>query len=715
MTRRLTATIGVGALVVTGAAFAAFPATASEPESASHDVEISIGQAGRVNLAGTGLVPVVIHGADGVDPTTVDPASITVGGDVQTVRSSGGQVIATIVDMDADGRDDLVVHVDQADLRHAGGLTSDVEQLAVSATADGDTLAGVATVRPEVVLELKFVEALQVSGSGTDVHGAQGQSLPGVDAALASYDADGLTPFLTQAAAQRLTANLAETQDAAAQAAPDLASWYTLTLPADTDVTQALDTLRALPAIGFAGHAPGMAPPPAAPAALAASQQPATPDFRGAQRYFRTAAENGIDADFSRADPRIRGEGIKIVDLEYDWNEHHEDLQLPDPGTDVGGDAFEKYKGFNDQHGTAVLGILGALDNDFGITGGVPEAELYGISPVRANGGYAPGPALAYLAALQDESGASFLQPGDAVLLEQQGGQVIPNADCPVRPGTCYSPLEWNVAVHQAVSLLISMGVTVVATGGNGYNSTDNPAYTRDGLPWFRAENSSGSIFEGAGDADSRERLAFSNHGPRFDLQGWGHRITTTGHGGTSTSFWPTTGGGDPATLNYRYTGSFGGTSGGGPIVTTAVVAIQSYRLATGQKPWSAQRIADLLKATGQAQGPNSAAQHVGPLPNIRAALIEIEVDRPETTLLLDGQPPQDRSYDDPMVSLDATDGWGAGVNRTMYRIDDIPRWFTYHGPFQVTGAGEHTIQYRSNDVNHNTERTKVVTFTNAG
>src|SRR5262245_24976286 len=707
MTRRLTATIGVGALVVTGAAFAAFPAEAFVSESAPRQVEISIGQAGHVNLAGTGLVPVTIHGSDGVDATTLDPGSISVG-DVAPVRSSTGQVLATIVDMDADGRGDLVVHVDQADLRGAGGLTSDVEQLAVSAADDGGgTVAGVGTVRPAVVLELKFVEALQVAGADANIHTGRGASLPGVDAALADNDAEGLSPFLTGAASQRLTANLVETQEAAAEA-PDLASWYTLTLPADTNVTQALDALRALPAVGYAAPAPGMAPPPAT---SAAPEQPETPDFRGMQRYFRSAAENGIDADFSRADSRIRGEGIKIVDLEYDWNEHHEDLQLPDPGTDVGGDAFEKYKGFNDQHGTAVLGILGALDNDYGITGGVTEAELYGISPVRANGGYAPGPALAYLAALQDESGDSFLQPGDAVLLEQQGGQVIPNPDCPVRPGTCYSPLEWNVAVHDAVSLLTDMGVTVIATGGNGYNSTENPAYTRDGLPWFRPENSSGSIFEGAGDSDTREKLGFYNYGSRFDLQGWGNRIVSTGHGGTSTNFWPTTGGGDPATLNYRYTGSFGGTSGGGPIVTTAVGAIQSDRLATGQKPWSAQRIADLLKETGQPQGPNSLAQHIGPLPNIRAALIKIEVDRPITTLLLDGQTPEDRTYNDPTVSLEATDGWGSGVNRTMYRIDDIPRWFTYDGPFQVTGTGEHTIQYRSNDANHNTERTRSRSF----
>jgi len=689
MTRRLTATIGLGALALAGGALAMLPAQAAPPDQVQRSVDVSIGQQGQVNIAGTGLVPVVIHGGDGIDATSVDPRSITVGDGVQPARTSTGTVIANLVDMNGDGAQDLVVHVDQADLRGTGDLTTDVAQVQVTADAADGAIEGVAEVRPEAVLEVRFTDALR------------GQGLASAEDALAGFDTQQLTPFLNAAASNRLDANTFGTA-ADAGSAPDLAAWYTLTLPADTDVADTLASLRALPEVDYAAAAPGMAPPP---------DQPATPDFRGLQRYFRTAAENGIDADFSRADPRTRGEGIKIVDLEYDWNEHHEDLQLPDPGTDVGGDSFEKYKGFNDQHGTAVFGILGALDNDFGVTGGVPDAELYGISPTRATGGYAPGPALAYLAALQDESGASFLQPGDAVLLEQQGGQVIPNADCPVRAGTCYSPLEWNVAVHDAVTLLTSMGVTVIATGGNGYNSTENPAYTRDGLLWFRPENSSGSIFEGAGDADSREKLGFSNYGSRFDLQGWGNRIVSTGHGGTSTNFWPTTGGGDPATLNYRYTGSFGGTSGGGPIVTTAVVAIQSYRLATGQKPWSAQRIADLLKETGQPQGPNSLAQHIGPLPNIRAALIKIEVDRPITTLLLDGQTPEDRTYNDPTVSLEATDGWGSGVNRTMYRIDDIPRWFTYDGPFQVTGTGEHTIQYRSNDANHNTERTRSVSF----
>jgi serine protease len=558
----------------------------------------------------------------------------------------------------------------------------------------------------EVTIEVKFAESLEVRGAGAGLRSEQGRSLSRVVDILGGYGAYGLTPFVDAAVGNRLARVAADARARTGEQVPDLASWYTLTLPAGIDVTRALAELRALPEIEYAEPGLDPVPPP---------QVPATPDFTGQQRYFRSAAENGIDADFSRADPRLRGAGIRIVDLEYDWNEHHEDLQLPEPGTDLGGTAFAKYKGFNDQHGTAVMGVLGALDNDYGVTGGVPDAELYGISPTRASGGYNAGAALAYLAALQDGNGDSFLQPGDAVLLEQQGGQVIPNSDCPLRAGTCYSPLEWNVAVHQAVTLLTSMGVTVVATGGNGANSTDHPAYTRGGLPWFRPDNSSGSIFVGAGSSTTRERLTFSNHGPRFDLQGWGQGITTTGHGGTSTTFWPTTGGDDPATLNFRYTGSFGGTSGAGPIVTTAVVAIQSYRKATGQQPWSAQEIADVLKATGQPQGPQTAGQHIGPLPDLRAALVAIEVDVPTTTLLLDGTPVRQRGYSDPVVTLTADDGWGSGVDRVMYRLDGEPRWFTYREPFQVTGRGEHTISYRSNDVNGNTEPVRTITFTNRG
>lgn len=722
MAKRLTAVLATGALAVSGGAVALLPAHAQP--SPSQQLDVHVGYAGEVNLAGPGLVPVTVYGSDTLDVTDLDVETLRLGDGVSAgatpARWDDGSPVASALDANGNGSDDLVVHFDKDDLARDGGLAPDTEELTLSArVAGGGDVNGSGTVRPEIVLEVKFDESLEVRGADEGLRSQRGRSMQRVESALERYAAYDLTPFVQGAAAERLEEAAAEAHSRTGEPVPDMASWYVLRLPADTDVDAVLAELRALPEIVHADPAPNPAPPPSpAPVQVAEPTPPVprTPDFIGMQRYFRSAAENGIDADFSRADPRLRGAGIKIVDFEYDWNEDHEDLQLPNPGTELGGAQFAKYKGFNDQHGTAVMGILGAIDNKYGVTGGVPDAELYGLSPSRNNPqqSYAAGASLAYLAALQGEQGNPFLQPGDAVLLEQQGGQVIPDSDCPVRPGTCYSPLEWNAAVHEAVTLLSSMGVNVVATGGNGYNSTDHPAYTRDGQPWFRPENHSGSIFVGAGNSSTRERLSYSNHGPRFDLQGWGQGITTTGHGGMSTSFWPTTGGDDPATLNFRYTSSFGGTSGAGPIVTTAVVAIQSYLRATGQEPWSAQEIADVLKATGQPQGPNTAAQHIGALPNLEAALKQIEVDAPETTLTLNGRPQRPGSYVNPVVMLKADDGWGSGVERIEYRIDD-GEWTTYDGRFRVVGQGVRTVYFRAVDVNGNVAEVEAVAFMNRG
>lgn len=490
---------------------------------------------------------------------------------------------------------------------------------ATAGSAPADTPAD--TAGEDVLIEVKFDEDLAVrstgtgTGTGSTLRAAGGQELPRTAELLERHDARALLPFLDGDAARQLRAATREQERRSAgdEALPDLASWYTAVLPAGTDTDAVLAELRALPEVAFAEPAPEQAPPPATPTRPA---QPAdTPDLTDRQGYFGPASANGIDADYSRGVAGARGEGIKIVDLEYNWNPFHEDLQL-DWSTDIGQDRFVRDDTFGDEHGTAVFGQLVADDNAFGVTGGVPDAEIHGISPTEAlpTGGteWRPGPALAFLASLQGDDGGLFMQPGDVVLLEQQGGQVIPDEDCPAQAGSCYSPLEWNAPVHEAIQVLTGLGVTVVATGGNGFNSTDHPAYTRDGQPWFRADNSSGSLLVGAGASTSRERLDFSNHGPRFDVQAWGEGIVTTGYCDLHC---------DQADHNVSYTASFGGTSGAGPIVTAAVAAIQSYVTSTGQAPLTPDQIRDLLIDTGQPQGPTTTHQHIGPLPNLQAAL----------------------------------------------------------------------------------------------
>lgn len=684
MIKRLTIGLALGSLVASGIASGGEPAYAGR--SAPLQLDVSVGLSERLNLVGPGLVPVTVFGTDDVDVARIDVASVTLGGGTTVAPGADGDSLARVVDRDDDGRDDLVAHFAKGDLLRDGALTPETTRLTLSGSLrDGSRVAGSDAVDPAVSLEIKFAESLAVRGSDQGLRSQRGQSLQRVREVFDRHGgARELAPLVHNVTQQQLDDLAAGAETRTGEPAPDMASWYSVTLPADADADQAVAELQSLDEIVYAYPAPEPAPPPRATE---------TPDFTDQQGYFRPAPR-GMDADFSRQDPRMRGEDIKIVDLEYDWNPFHEDLQLD--STDLGGDAFPRYPGFGDDHGTAVFGELVALDNGYGVTGGVPDAEIYGISPTErvspSETSWRPASALAYLAGL---GGGAFLRPGDVVLLEQQ--TVGPAG------GTNYAPLEWIPSVFEVVQLLTAMDVVVVETGGNGDQNLDQPAYTRNGVPWFDPDvRHSGAILVGAGDSDTHERLAFSNYGERFDLQGWGNNIVTTGY----TSLYSV-----PGNHNIRYSETFGGTSGAGPIITSAVIAIQSYVTSTGQDPWSVREILNVLEATGTAQGPETDNQHIGPLPDLEAALEAIEVDPPETAVsLTPTRPSGSNGQYRTRVQLEANDGWGSGVKRIEYRTDE-GSWKTYDGSFWVRGVFERTLDYRSVDHNGNVEETKSHTF----
>jgi subtilisin family serine protease len=481
--------------------------------------------------------------------------------------------------------------------------------------------AGVASrgVESSPQLEVKFAEDLRVRGAGAGLHSTRGQSLTRVLEVLASVGANEVTPLVQGIGVERMDRLGDAARARSGRPAPDLASWYGLTLPATADAAAVAARLRLLPEVAYAYPAPEFVQPPASPVlspdvdATASS----TPDLTGLQGYLRPAPQ-GVDADFSRQDPRARGAGIAIADLEFDWTVSHEDLQL-DSSSDLGGTVFMRLPTFVD-HGTAVFGEVVARDNGYGVTGSVPDATMYGISPMfqLPNGKlkWRPGPALAYLA------GLGVLEAGDVVLLEQQargpGG------------GSNFAPVEWIPSVFDTIRLLTDLGMVVVEAGANGNQNLDDLAFVRDGIAWFdRSAHDSGAVLVGAGSSDGHERLSFSNYGSRLDLQGWGHDVVTTGGNGDLL------GGTDPI-RDTRYTSTFAGTSAAAPIVAGTVVAIQSYLKSTGHPPMSARQIVELLVSTGTPQGPATADQRIGPLPNLAAALRGIEVDSPATTVRLD-------------------------------------------------------------------------------
>ena len=187
---------------------------------------------------------------------------------------------------------------------------------------------------------------------------------------------------------------------------------------------------------------------------------------------------------------------MTIADLEYYWTANHEDLQLDPIATDLGKTTFPQYPNFADEHGTAVFGEMVAKDNGYGVTGGVPDATMRGISPQRARPTGSPqyntAAALTYV--------AQFLSPGDVVLIEQQ--TVGPGG------GTKYVPIEWTQANFDAIKVLSDLAIIVMETGGNGGEDLDSaPMLGR----FDRTVRDSGAIIGGAGSATTHAALNFSS------------------------------------------------------------------------------------------------------------------------------------------------------------------------------------------------------------
>ena len=119
----------------------------------------------------------------------------------------------------------------------------------------------------------------------------------------------------------------------------------------------------------------------------------------------------------------LRGAGVAIADVEYEWRRTHVELSSlglpapPDTGLPAGYQAAD--------HGTAVLGVLGARADGQGVSGLAPDADLRPISPF-ATGTYDPAGAV--------KAAAGGLGPGDVLLIELQAledGQLVPIESIP--------------------------------------------------------------------------------------------------------------------------------------------------------------------------------------------------------------------------------------------------------------------------------------------
>jgi hypothetical protein len=345
----------------------------------------------------------------------------------------------------------------------------------------------------------------------------------------------------------------------------------------------------------------------AEPAPLPAPPPAITPDFTGNQGYLGPATD-GIDAIFSATIPGGNGNGIKIYDVEYSWNQTHEDLSKANGVLlllNAGDSSHDPFS--NNNHGTAVLGELIADNNTKGVTG-ISSAANIGLAPAYTlNLGY--NPANAILLAVAD----GF--PGDVILIEQQ---IIV---CGL-PEDSYGPLEWIPSVFDAIQTAVANGFVVVEAAGNGSVNLDQAAC---GTAFDRTMHDSGAIIVGAGGSPGgldRQRLSFSSYGSRLDLQGWGDNVMTTGYG----NFYRNSN--DLTNPNFWYTNTFSGTSSASPIVAGAAANLQGIALNRFGAPLIPVQIREALVETGSPQLGNT-AEHIGPRPDLRAAIAEMQPPTP--------------------------------------------------------------------------------------
>jgi serine protease len=360
------------------------------------------------------------------------------------------------------------------------------------------------------------------------------------------------------------------------------------------------------------------------------------PDLSVNQGYLNAAPE-GIDARFAWTIPGGRGKGVKLIDVEYDWVTDHEDF-APGINRFWGGRPLAVpcvYDGNGSEHGTAVMGVLNAPHNTFGVSGIAPDIR-YGLSSVcrpldwvfastshealftlfsgESIAGRTHNIVTSY--AINDAAGA--LGRGDILLIEQHTFGPSSGLTCSCNCGQWeYVPMEYYQHSFDVIRRAAARGVVVVEAAGNGGQNLDAAHYNGRFDPSFRY---SAALLVGASNGSGdNNRACLSNFGRRVDVHGWGGGVATLGYGnapdGSRTAPWYT------GEIPRQYTALFGGTSSASPIVAGAIASIQGAREAASLEPLYPAQLRILFLTTGTPQGAATASENIGRLPDLHAAL----------------------------------------------------------------------------------------------
>jgi hypothetical protein len=311
-------------------------------------------------------------------------------------------------------------------------------------------------------------------------------------------------------------------------------------------------------------------------------------DVYNAGQDYQDPAPTGIDARWMWTQPNGEGAGIGIVDVEGGWRVTHQDLAGKSP-TLIHGVQWSTWE----DHGTAVLGEIVAIDNAVGVVGSAPAINSIRMSSIYDSSGTQDVPD-ALVAAV------TAMSVGEILLIELQTGAFLPE--------------ETSDDLLDIIRLATARGIIVVEAAANGNHDLDT--WTTPAGQQRLNRNSadfvdSGAIMVGASVSTvPHDRWWASNYGSRIDCFAWGENVTSTGYGDLDD------GGGD---ADAWYTDTFKGTSSASPIIVSAAALVQSRYQTTGTLLSPGQMRSLLANpATGTAQG-TTVAGAIGVMPNLAA------------------------------------------------------------------------------------------------
>lgn len=441
-----------------------------------------------------------------------------------------------------------------------------------------------------------------------------------------------------------------------------------------------------------------------------------TPDFTANQTYH-DPAPTGVDLDWvlDNHDPDVvdgpgtsRWTGI----FERGMQTTHEDVTLATVATAGTPDA-------DNDHGTAVMGVLGACDdNNVGCLGFLADQQMRLYQ--RNSGSYGSVADIYDLAnghliagELTNSSWGYFANP------------LPPGQSCPCNPSqNGVVTIEYDAAVKASVQAGVADGIHYFLAAGNGCVNLDAATFGNT----FRNSTDTGSNYVSAiQSAAGHDASCFTNWGERCDINAWGDGSFTLGYGDENVPGWEET------VQDEWYTATFGGTSNASPTVAGCAGVIHNIVRDLNGTTISTATMRDYLNDFGTT--PGTTPGNIGVMPDLRDILApEVNPDIrtgwstymvPRTTndatsdncvLPTDLNPEPAATYWNAAIENEGRIGWAAPGRFRIYRDDVHETGWLYDTLFAgqrgwginalaAVRGGRHFIRYGTDPLDEVSER----------